>query len=119
MAADGTAVALSTLRGRPLHAVAAIGQPGAFFAMLEEAGLTLAQAEALPDHYEFDSWSRLPSNAEVLICTEKDAVKLWKKHPDALAVPLELALDARFLQGLKDQLLALAAPLSSTTPPAR
>ncbi len=60
-----------------------------------------------------------PGNAEVLICTEKDAVKLWKKHPDALAVPLELALDARFLQGLKDQLLALAAPLSSTTPPAR
>ena len=50
-----------TLRGRPLHAVAAIGQPGAFFAMLEEAGLTLAQAEALPDHYDFDSWSRLPS----------------------------------------------------------
>jgi hypothetical protein len=43
----------------------------------------------------------------VLICTEKDAVKLWKKHPDALAVPLELALDARFLQGLKDQLLRL------------
>ncbi len=119
VAADGTAVALSTLRGRPLHAVAAIGQPGAFFAMLEEAGLTLAQAEALPDHYDFDSWLRLSSNAEVLICTEKDAVKLWKKHPDALAVPLELALDARFLQGLKDQLLALAAPLSSTTPPAR
>ena len=87
--------------------------------MLEEAGLTLVQAEALPDHYDFDSWSRLSSNAEVLICTEKDAVKLWKQHPDALAVPLELALDARFLQGLKDQLLALAAPLSSTTPPAR
>ena len=81
--------------------------------------LTLAQAEVLPDHYDFDSWSRLSSNAEVLICTEKDAVKLWKKHPDALAVPLELSLDARFLQGLKDQLLALAAPLSSTTPPAR
>jgi tetraacyldisaccharide 4'-kinase len=119
VAADGTAVALSTLRECPLHAVAAIGQPGAFFAMLEEAGLTLAQAEALPDHYDFDSWSRLSCNAEVLICTEKDAVKLWKKYPDALAVPLELSLDARFLQGLKDQLLALAAPLSSTTPPAR
>ncbi len=44
---------------------------------------------------------------------------LLSAHPDALAVPLELSLDARFLQGLKDQLLALAAPLSSTTPPAR
>jgi tetraacyldisaccharide-1-P 4'-kinase len=31
------------------------------FAMLEEAGLTLAQAEALPDHYDFDSWRAYPA----------------------------------------------------------
>ena len=79
----------------PLHAVAAIGQPGAF-CHAGEAGLTLAQAEALPDHYDFDSWSRLSGNAEVLICTEKRRRQTVEKHPDALAVPLELALDARF-----------------------
>jgi tetraacyldisaccharide 4'-kinase len=48
-----------TLQRRPLHAVAAIARPEEFFAMLRGAGAcTLAQAEALPDHYDFDSWSR-------------------------------------------------------------
>jgi tetraacyldisaccharide 4'-kinase len=32
-----------------------------------------------------------------LICTEKDAVKLWKQHPDALAVPLQPDMDPAFL----------------------
>ena len=73
--------------------------------MLEEAGLTLAHAEALPDHYDFDSWLRLSSKAEVLICTEKDAVKLWPTHPEVLAVPLLLDIPASFNDAL-DRLLA-------------
>jgi tetraacyldisaccharide 4'-kinase len=52
------------------------------FAMLQDQGLQLAQAQALPDHYDFESWQR-PADPDALICTEKDAVKLWPLQPDA------------------------------------
>lgn len=119
LTADGRQMPLSTLQGQPVHAVAAIGQPGLFFDMLTSAGLTLATQEALPDHYDFNSWQRLSDGHDVLICTEKDAVKLWKKHPDALAVPLQITLDDGFLRQLKERLISPASPLSSPDPFAR
>jgi tetraacyldisaccharide 4'-kinase len=109
----GEKIALESLRGQPLHAVAAIGQPGAFFGMLEQAGLSLSHKEALPDHYDFDSWSRSSHERLRLICTEKDAVKIWKAHPDALAVPLEITLAQDFVRDVDARLRAIAAPLSS------
>ncbi len=98
--ADGTHVPLASLRGKPLQAVAAIAQPAHFFSMLQAAELTLAGRHALPDHYNFDSWSRPSNKAETVICTEKDAAKLWPHQPDALAVPLVLAIDAGFWAAL-------------------
>jgi len=114
--ADGSRVALSDLAtaGRPLLALAAIAQPQAFFAMLQAAGLPLAHTLALPDHYDFDSWLRPSDKDYTLICTEKDAVKLWRQHPDALAVPLDFTPEPGFFAAL-DRLLedARRAPLSS------
>lgn len=98
--AQGRQVPLASLRGQPLHAVAAIARPEEFFAMLRAQGLTLARCEALPDHYDFDSWQRLPDKGQALICTEKDAVKLWPAHPGALAVPLQLSLPPEFFARL-------------------
>ena len=94
--AQGRQVPLTRLQGQALHAVAAIARPEEFFAMLRARGLTLAHCEALPDHYDFDSWQRLPDKGKTLICTEKDAVKLWPTHPGALAVPLHLSLPSEF-----------------------
>ena len=76
---DGTCVPLAELRGQPLTAVAGIARPGAFFTMLRAAGLTLAETIALPDHYDFNSWSRFPDKRQGLIWTEKDALKLWRQ----------------------------------------
>jgi tetraacyldisaccharide 4'-kinase len=104
--ADGTRVPLATLQNQPLHALAAIAHPEAFFTMLRAQGLQLAHTEALPDHYDFSSWLRNKDVGYPLICTEKDAVKLWKKHPDALAVPLELGIPAEFFSGLEERLRA-------------
>ncbi len=98
--AQGRQVPLASLRGQPLHAVAAIARPEDFFAMLRAQGLTLAHCEALPDHYDFNSWQRLPDKGQTLICTEKDAVKLWPAHPRALAVPLQLGLPPEFFARL-------------------
>ena len=112
--ADGQKLALASLQHQPVHAIAAVARPEEFFAMLRAQGLQLAGAEALPDHYDFNSWER-PSDKEiVLICTEKDAVKLWLLHPDALAVPLELNIDPAFMKALDRRLAPWrATPLSS------
>ncbi len=49
---------------------------------------------------------------ERLICTEKDAVKLWPRFPQALAVPLELALEPAFYEALDARLASLSSPLA-------
>ncbi|MEZ5608634.1 MAG: tetraacyldisaccharide 4'-kinase [Burkholderiaceae bacterium] len=104
--ADGVAVPLAALQSTPLAAVAGIARPEAFFALLRQAGLTLAKTVALPDHYDFNSLSRLPNKGCTLICTEKDAAKLWRHRPDALAVPLELEVPAAFFAMLDERLAA-------------
>jgi len=107
--AAGMHLPLDSLRGQPLHALAAVAEPEAFFAMLRARGLTLASAQALPDHYDFDGWERPPHKGERLICTEKDAVKLWPTHPDALAVPLQLSVAPAFFAWLDARLAALSS----------
>jgi tetraacyldisaccharide 4'-kinase len=112
--ADGSRTALADLQGQALHAVAAIAQPEAFFSMLRQQGLTLAHTTALPDHYNFDSWLSSTYGLERLICTEKDAVKLWPHYPQALAVPLVVSLPAEFLAALLDRLTACLNPPKNT-----
>ena len=107
--ADGSQVPLATLAGQPIHAVAGIAQPEAFFSMLRSQGLTLAATTALPDHYDFNSWLCSISLGQTLICTQKDAVKLWPAYPHALAVPLVLDIPPAFFQAFTDQLNALVS----------
>ena len=112
---DGTQLPLANLLGRPLVAVAAIARPEGFFDMLRERGLTLAQTIALPDHYSFDSEIPLPGNGYMLVCTEKDALKLWRNHPDALAVPLQFSPEPAFLAAIDALLDAKLSSLSKAT----
>ncbi|HWI81474.1 tetraacyldisaccharide 4'-kinase [Ramlibacter sp.] len=111
--ADGTPAALAALAGRPLTALAGVGQPQAFFDMLRRQGLHLERAIALPDHYDFGT---LPDglDAAELVCTEKDAVKLWRRRPDAWAVGLLVDVEPAFWTAFDR---ALDAKLSSTHGP--
>lgn len=110
--ADGTRLALRELStgasaaARPLLAVAGTAQPQVFFAMLRERGLTLTRTVALPDHADFDAAQWGDDLGHTVLCTEKDAVKLWQLRPDALAVPLVVTLPLPFWRTL-DQLLAV------------
>lgn len=106
--AQGQRIALSTLQAQTVDAVAGIARPEAFFSMLRLAGLSLQNTTALPDHCDYAKW---PSHtlSRPLLCTEKDAAKLWQVQPDALAVPLELNPDAAFWQTL-DQLTPMPKP---------
>ena len=97
--ADGSRVALASLQGQPCHAVAGIAQPDRFFAMLRAQGIGLQQTLALPDHTDFDDVPLPPAGA-LLLCTEKDAVKLWSRAPQAVAVPLAVRIDPAFWQAL-------------------
>lgn len=111
---DGRRVPLSELK-EPVIAAAGIAHPAAFFDGLRALGLQLQETHALPDHYDFDSWSRAFSLGSWLICTEKDAVKLWTRYPEQreriLAVPLLLQLPPDFLTDFDQQInKALSSP---------
>ena len=114
--ADGSRVPLASLHATPLLALAAIARPEDFFALLQAQGLVLTETLALPDHFNFDSWQRPSNKGYTLICTEKDAVKLWPQHPDVLAVPLQLQLEAGFFAALDAQLPPVPAPDSIPDP---
>lgn len=93
----GERMELTGLRGRPLLAVAGIANPAAFFSMLRSQGLELECTFALPDHYDFEHNAPLPLDpAGTVVCTEKDAVKLWRSRPDAWAVPLVVRIEPGF-----------------------
>ena len=105
---DGTAVPLADLRGLPLVAVAAIAKPEGFFSMLRARGLEPTACMALPDHADFAGWTPPTTIAgetyPSVVCTEKDAVKLWRRWPDALAVPLVFEPEPAFFEALDAKL---------------
>ena len=104
---DGTTVALEQLAlavgdGRPaLWAVAGIARPEQFFNMLRARGLVLQGSIALPDHAMVSAPDLLPAGANTLLCTQKDAEKIWAIRPEALAVGLQLHLEAGFWAALE------------------
>lgn len=76
--------------------------------MLQAAGVHPTLQLGLPDHSFFDSVLNSEYEGYELICTEKDAVKLWPMRPDAWAVPLICRLPEAFLQQLDVRITALS-----------
>ncbi len=114
--ADGTRRPLAAFAGEPVLALAGIARPEAFFAMLRAAGVQPQRTLALADHHDFDAAPpELPPGWAVL-CTEKDAVKLWRTHPQAWAVPLDVAIDPGFWTAFDGRLRASRAPSRLSSP---
>lgn len=110
---DGVQVPLERLRApdaKPVMALAGIAQPENFFAMLRALQLPVQQTLAFPDHYQFDSEIVISHGGYTLVCTEKDAAKLWSLVPEALAIPLVFEPEPAFLHALD----AALAPLRAT-----
>lgn len=114
MFANGSQISLADLAQQDLTALAGIAQPEAFFSMLRERGLNLKETISLPDHYDFNSSPRIFNAGEWLICTEKDAVKLWKmplaQQCTIVAVPLHVHLPAAFTAALLEKLSSMQLP---------
>jgi len=119
----GDAINLRTGERRPLHsfggqvhAVAGIGHPEAFFAMLKHCGLKI-DAHALPDHAALEIEDITFHDAAPVLMTEKDAVKCRAFANDLhWAVPLTVRFseaDERMLTGVLDRLAAPAADISA------
>jgi tetraacyldisaccharide 4'-kinase len=93
----GERVPLALLRGRRVLAAAGIGNPGRFFAMLRAAGLTVAELP-LPDHHDFLDDPFRAVDADVILVTEKDAVKCRQletinNDPRVWVVPVGAQID--------------------------
>jgi len=84
---------LEWLRGRRVVAAAGIGDPERFFATLRDLGAEVV-ARPFPDHHAYGADELRVAAGEVLVTTEKDAVKLaeigvagWALRVDARLTP--------------------------------
>lgn len=96
---------------RVIAASAGIGNPGRFFDMLTAAGVTLAWTLPLPDHYDYAQSPFAQRQADIILITEKDAVKCAELgDPRLWAVPVQAAFsDSGFLDWVADRVKTAAA----------
>jgi len=66
---------LREVAGKRVVALAGIGNPARFFGHVRRLGVVLADTRAFPDHHPFGSTDLAGIDADVILMTEKDAVK--------------------------------------------
>lgn len=93
------------------YAVVGIGFPQRFYKTLESMGVQQFQCHEFPDHYDYQIEDLQFEDANPIITTEKDAVKLLsllKQHPDfqreIWVIPVEAVLSNECYDILKQQL---------------
>ena len=101
---------LQNWQGQPLKALAGIARPEVFFHMLRDCGLDLAQTLPLPDHVDVSPEALAAMQPCQLICTEKDAIKVWAHVPSALTTVLIQTLEPAFFEALNRQIAQASAP---------
>jgi tetraacyldisaccharide 4'-kinase len=100
-----TFVELAATPGLRIAAAAGIGNPARFFGMLNAAGLVIAELP-LPDHHDFLDRPFAALDADIILITEKDAVKCaqieeLRDDPRLWVVPVTARIDA----ALADQIV--------------
>ncbi|WP_245200463.1 tetraacyldisaccharide 4'-kinase [Herbaspirillum sp. LeCh32-8] len=94
--------------GVRIAAVAGIGNPGRFFATLRSAGLAFAE-HPLPDHYDFAANPFAGLAADVILITEKDAVKCRaieaiRNDPRIWVVPVSARIEGALAEHIVEKL---------------
>ncbi|MCC7493469.1 MAG: tetraacyldisaccharide 4'-kinase [Fimbriimonadaceae bacterium] len=100
---SGQPLELAQLRQRRVMAMAGIGNPGAFFATLDEMQPAAVIQEPFPDHHRFERdeitavrQRAVASGCDAVVTTEKDAVRLelWPAGgPELWVLGIELVFD--------------------------
>jgi tetraacyldisaccharide 4'-kinase len=98
---------LAELKGKRIIAAAGIGNPGRFFAMLRAQGLEFAEL-ALPDHHDFQDAPFARLDADLILITEKDAVKCGqiehlRNDPRLWVVPVTAQLDGALAEQIVEK----------------
>ncbi|MGH8618255.1 MAG: tetraacyldisaccharide 4'-kinase [Burkholderiales bacterium] len=92
--------------GRPVHAMAGIGDPERFFRHLEALGLTIVR-HPFPDHHAYTAADLEVPATDLIVMTEKDAVKCAAFATERCwALPVEARVD----EALAARLVQLFAP---------
>ena len=121
----GAALPFGRLAGANVLAIAAVGNPDAFFSQLRRAGAAVV-ARGFPDHHRFTGnevqlLARLAPAGGMAVCTLKDAVKLaplWPADAPALwyvSQPVRVDWGAEHLERQMDALLAHRTPRDTLT----
>jgi tetraacyldisaccharide 4'-kinase len=102
-------VALALLKDKRVVAAAGIGHPERFFAMLRAEGISLESTLPLPDHFDFSTNPFAEITADVILITEKDAVKCHRiaglvKDTRLWTVPVEATIDGRLAEHIMEKL---------------
>ena len=102
--ATGEQRPLASFVGANCQAIAGIGNPGRFFALLAQAGLACSTL-SFPDHYRFQPQDLLFKAEEPVLMTEKDAVKCAAFATDQhWYVPVSALPEAGFSERLLNRL---------------
>jgi tetraacyldisaccharide 4'-kinase len=105
---DLTELAINS-KSLKIAAVAGIGHPARFFNMLRAQGVQLSEAHALPDHFDFASNPFEAFAADIILITEKDAVKC-ASNPALVqdqrlwVVPVEAVISASLTKNIVEKL---------------
>lgn len=113
--------AAETLEGTKVLAFCAIGNPESFFFSLQTLGATTLDTLKWPDHHgytasdvaQLEQWALLHSDAEMIVCTMKDWVKIQSDEISgiplvALAIEMEISCG---VDQLEERLTRLADEL--------
>jgi tetraacyldisaccharide 4'-kinase len=102
---DAAAVSIDSFYGKPIHAVAGIGNPERFFSMLERHGLKIIR-HAFTDHHVFNK-EDIDFNNEVVLMTAKDAVKCCSiAGPLCYSVNVNAVCDNNFWLAIESMLIS-------------
>ena len=92
-----------------IAAAAGIGNPERFFTMLKQLGVNVQEHIALPDHFDYSSNPFESLKVDIILITEKDAVKCSRRNglappPPPWVVPVEAAIAGPFFEHLVEKL---------------
>lgn len=117
--AGGIVEATSFLRGKQVVAFCGIGNPEGFRHTLKQAGLEVLELREFDDHYAYERpdvdslmrWARSFVDAEAVICTHKDLVKIGletigEKPLWALSVEATMTQGKESLEAKLEELIA-------------
>lgn len=103
---SGSRRPLESFRGQRVHAVAGIGDPRRFFALLAGQGIDVI-GHPFPDHHPFQPSDLAFGDGLPVLMTEKDAVKLrGGGEPHWWIVPVHVQMDPAFGEWLARKLEA-------------